>query len=193
LVQAARQLVVAMREETTVQIQYLIQLHPQAAAVVVLRLFLLHLVKMVVRAAVEQKTLLVAQGFLGKAITAVQQIVALRHLRVVVAQGLLVGQVSQALRVPAEQVVLIPLRDQALHMLVVEAGVDRLISLLAQVERAVAVQVEQTALLAQQDRQILAAAAVRPAQTVETHPALAVQALSSSKCRTRLAQYFQAA
>jgi hypothetical protein len=82
----------------------------------------------------------------------------------------------QAYRAQVGQEQPIRLPDQVLHTLVVEAGAHRATSLLAQVERAVVVQVEQTALLAQQERQIREEAAGRQVQTVATHPELAALA-----------------
>jgi hypothetical protein len=72
LVQVVRQLVVAMQEETTVRIRYLIRLLPPVAAVVVLHLFLLLMEKMAARAAEARKGRPAAQEFRGKVLQVVQ-------------------------------------------------------------------------------------------------------------------------
>ena len=137
------------------------------------------MVKMVDQAVAARSKVLVAQELPGKVTQVAQQVQPLLHQAVVAVRALLVLLAFQARPVLAAQVVPTPLRDQALHTLVVEAGAHRATSLLAQVEQAVVVQVEQTALLAQQERQIREEAAGRQVQTAATHPELAAQVSSS--------------
>ena len=70
--QVVRLLAVAMREETTARSRYLIRLLPQAAAAVVLHLFLLLMAKMAVRAAGVRNQRQAAQEFRDKVLQVVQ-------------------------------------------------------------------------------------------------------------------------
>ena len=80
---------------------------------------------MVDRAAVEQKTLLVAHELPGKAMQVAQQVQALLHQAAVVEQGLLELLDHQDNQALAVQVVPTPSPDQASLGQEVEAGVRR--------------------------------------------------------------------
>jgi hypothetical protein len=187
LVQAARQLVVEMQEETTVRIRYLTRPLPPAAVVVVLRLFLLLMEKMVVRAAAARKERQAAQEFRVKVLQGVlldQE----RHRAVAAAQVLLAQMERQAHRAQVAQVQRIQLPGQASLMPEVEAVVRRATKLAGQVEREEAATAATMVWQAQTERQILEVAEVRPAQTVELHLVRAARASSSSKCHRLLPQ-----
>jgi hypothetical protein len=192
LVQAARQLVVEMQEETTVRIRYLTRPLPPAAVVVVLRLFLLLMEKMVVRAAAARKERQAAQEFRAKVLQGVL-LDQDRHRAVAAAQVLLAQMERQAHRAQVAQAQRIQLPGQASLMPEVEAVVRRATKLAGQVEREEAATAATMVRQAQTERQILEVVGVRPVQTVELHPARAVLASSSSKCHRLLMPHFQAA